>query len=192
VLQILQRNWQLRWTPELARFYESLEWHASDLEARYAESGHVDELVIHGDFYGANLILSGGAVVGVVDYDLAHWGARAMEVAEALIYFARELKVRFEHIVYSGLLDLGLIEQFLASYTVHVELSAAEVCALPHLIRTIWLCAALDPPLRTRISAEDAPNAMPEVLALADWAADHASEIAEMGLCFARARHQEA
>lgn len=182
ILNALQEAWKARWTPELDHLYQALCRHADDLRAQYKGFGHLRELVIHGDYYAENLILKGDAIAGVVDYDLAHWCARALELAEALIYFAREPKSRFKHIVYPGVLDLGLIEEFLASYSDLVDLSVAEVYALPNLIRTIWLCASLDPPLRPRISAETAPQAVPEVLALADWAMVHTSEIVDMGL----------
>jgi aminoglycoside phosphotransferase (APT) family kinase protein len=43
--------------------------------------------VIHGDFYGGNLIFRNHRIVAVVDYDLAHWCSPAMEVAEAIIAF---------------------------------------------------------------------------------------------------------
>jgi homoserine kinase type II len=189
ILDGLGEAWEGKRTPELDRLYRALQRHASDLVACYRGFGRLPELVIHGDFYAENLILQGDAIAGVVDYDLAHWCARTLELAEALIYFAREPKRRFQHIVYPGVLDLGLVERFLASYTEMVGLSVAEVRALPHLIRTIWLCASLDPPLRSRLSAEEAPQAVPEVLALADWAAAHVAEIVEMGLGFVFAEH---
>lgn len=180
----LQGAWEAGWTPGLDRLYQALCWHADDLRAQYKGFGHLRELIIHGDYYAENLILKGNAIAAVVDYDLAHWCARALELAEALIYFAREPTSRFRYIVYPGVLDLSLIGQFLASYSDLVDLSVAEVCALPHLIRVIWLCASLDPPLRSLISAEAALQAVPEVLALADWAVAHTSEIVEIGLGF--------
>ena len=36
---------------------------------------------------------------------------------------------------------------FLSAYQEVVPLAWSEIQALPDLIRTIWLCAALDPPL---------------------------------------------
>jgi Ser/Thr protein kinase RdoA (MazF antagonist) len=123
-----------------------------------------------------------------VDYDLAQWSARVLELAEALIYFARERKRRFKHVVYPGVLDLGLMERFLEDYAQVVDLTAAEVRALPHFIRTIWLCASLDPPLHAHLKAEEAPQAVPEVLALADWAMAHSAEIVEMGASFVYAK----
>jgi hypothetical protein len=102
---------------------------------------------------------------------------RAQEVAEAVIYFARERTARFRHIVYSSILDLGAVRRFLAAYTDAVRLSDAEIRALPHLIRTTWLCASLDPPLRPRLRLDTDLEALHEVLALADWAQAHTPDI---------------
>jgi Ser/Thr protein kinase RdoA (MazF antagonist) len=123
-----------------------------------------------------------------VDYDLAQWSPRVLELAEALIYFARERKRRFTHVVYPGVLDLGLMERFLENYAQVVDLTAGEVRALPHFIRAIWLCASLNPPLHAHLKAEKAPQAVPEVLALADWAVAHSAKIVETGASFVYAR----
>jgi Ser/Thr protein kinase RdoA (MazF antagonist) len=139
------------------------------------------ELVIHGDYYADNLIVREDRIAGVVDYDEAHWSWRALEVAEALIYFAREPERSLEHIVYTGPLELTAVEEFLSAYCATTQLSEAEIRALPHLVRTIWICAALNPPLRSRLSAEEAPRALLEVLSLADWAQSHTAQIVEIG-----------
>jgi Ser/Thr protein kinase RdoA (MazF antagonist) len=104
-----------------------------------------------------------------------------MEVAEALIYFAREAEKRLEHIVYSAALDLAVAKRFLAAYGTRVWLTDAELEALPHLVRTIWMCASLDPPLAPRPDVKAAPDVLSEVLYLADWAQLHAAELVEIG-----------
>jgi Ser/Thr protein kinase RdoA (MazF antagonist) len=175
------RAWRGDLTPQLARLCQALRGHALDLQARHSEFGHQPRLVIHGDFYAENLIMQGDVIVAVVDFDLARWSLRSLELAEALIYFAREATRRFQHIVYSGFLDLGLIDRFLRAYTEVIPLSDAELRALPHMIRTIWMCASLDPPLRSRVSLDQAADALPEVLALADWASMHAADITQIG-----------
>jgi Ser/Thr protein kinase RdoA (MazF antagonist) len=118
----------------------------------------------------------------VVDYDLANWAARAMEVAEAIIAFCTDPKLELEHIVYRGALDLALVKRFVTGYLEESLLSEAEIYALPDMIRTIWLCASLDPPLEPPLSCESAPRALPEILTLARWALVHASEIVELCL----------
>ena len=105
-----------------------------------------------------------------------------LELAEALIYFATERPGHLRHIVYSGILDLGVVRQFLAAYAETMSLSESEMQALPHWIRTIWLCASLNPPLEPPMSLEAAPQALPEVLALAGWAQAHGSDIVEIAL----------
>jgi Ser/Thr protein kinase RdoA (MazF antagonist) len=139
------------------------------------------ELVIHGDYYADNLIMRDDEVVGVVDYDQAQWSWRALEVAEALIFFAREPEERLQQIVYSGALDLEAVERFLAAYSRVIHLTDAEIMALPHFVRLIWMCAALDPPLRPHPTAKEAAQVVPEVLYLADWAQAHGAKIQEIG-----------
>jgi Ser/Thr protein kinase RdoA (MazF antagonist) len=177
IVSRLAREWQGSTNAQIASLSRLLLAHQADLEGCFGECGAWPELVIHGDYYAENLIVRGDAIVGVVDYDLAHWCWRALEVAEALIYFACEPEQRLEHIVYSGALDLGAVERFLVTYATVIRLLDAEVRALPHLVRTIWMCAALDPPLRPRPSAQAAPQVLPEVLDLADWAQAHAAEM---------------
>jgi hypothetical protein len=106
-----------------------------------------------------------------------------MEVAEAIIAFCTYASEDSRHIVYPGALDLKEVNRFLAAYLDEAYLSQAEVRALPDMIRTIWLCASLDPPLEPPLSRQTAPQALPEVLTLAEWAVANASRIVE--ICFA-------
>ena len=182
IVERLMQDWRGKLSARMATLCEALQSHVADVRARFCRVSGLPELVIHGDYYGENLILQGDVVAGVVDYDGAHWCTRAMEVAEALIYFGREPEIRFRHIVYPGVLDLDAIERFLAGYGGAATLSEAEILVLPDLMRTIWLCAALDPPMRSPMSAKEAPRALPEVLALADWARIRAADIIEIGL----------
>jgi len=179
----LRATWQLDQQSRLMQMLRELEAQAADLAAHLAGHEALPHLVIHGDYYAANLLFDGDCIVGVVDYDKARWRPRVLELAEALIYFAAERSGHFKHIVYSGTLDPGVVCQFLAAYCNEaVSLSEAEIQALPHWIRTIWLCASLDPPLQPLMSLEAAPQALPEVLALADWAQAHASDMVEIAL----------
>lgn len=182
----LSEAWGLDRKPDLAQMAGQLEAHALDLATRLAGHSVLPHLVIHGDYYGGNLLFDGDRIVGVVDYDKARWQPRVIELAEALIYFATERPGHLQHIVYSGTLDLGVVQQFLAAYNDMASLSEPEIHALPHWIRTIWLCASLNPPLEPLMSPEAAPQAAPEVLALADWAQAHASAIVEIGLAAQR------
>jgi homoserine kinase type II len=185
IVDRLAAAWHGRTSPQVDRLIGELTEHTRDLETCFAEFNRLPELVIHGDYYADNLILRDDVVVGVVDYDLAHWSSRAIELAEALIYFATERPGPLKYIVYAGVLDLAAVREFLAAYVDTTRLSRAETSALPHLIRAIWLCASLDPPLKPLLSLEAAPQALPEVLRLANWACEHASDIVEIGLALA-------
>lgn len=186
----LMKDWQGKLDARLGTLCEALQSHVADVGASLKRFSGLPELVIHGDYYAENLVLRDDVVTGVVDYDGAHWCSRAMEVAEALLYFGRESEIRFQHIVYPGVLDRGAIERFLAEYGKATTLSEPEIRALPHLMRAIWLCASLNPPLQGCLSAEDAAQALPEVLALAEWARANAKDIVEIGFA-ARTRGQQ-
>jgi homoserine kinase type II len=177
IVRALLESWGPAVGSELVQLVAELEGHVRDLESRYAAFGPLPELVIHGDYHGDNLVFQGDCIVAVLDYDLAHWCSRSMEVAEAIIAFCTDSEQGLKHIVYAGALDLELVRSFLAAYQAAGPLSQAEVHALPDMIRTIWLCASLDPPLEPLLSFEAAPRAMPEILALADWAVVNRSEL---------------
>jgi homoserine kinase type II len=182
VRRVLQ-SWQPSMQPELRSLTEQLEEHVQDIVLRDPRSGQLSELVIHGDYHGANLVLQEDSVVGVVDYDLAHWCTRVMEVAEAIIAFCTDPATELEHIVYTGVLDLEVVSRFVTAYLAVAPLSESEIRALPNMIRTIWLCASLDPPLEPPLNRSAAPKALPEILMLADWALDHGSEL--VAICLA-------
>ena len=178
----LTQAWQGHLTPEVEAVLTQLHRHAQELTRRFRAFEPLPELVIHGDYYAENLIFQGDTLVGVVDYDRARWAWRVEEVAEAVIYFAAARPGRLRHVVYPGVLDLTAVERFLTAYAQRTQLLESEVQALPHVIRTIWLCASLAPPLRPPLSPEEAPRVLPEVLILAEWAETHARDIVEAGL----------
>jgi Ser/Thr protein kinase RdoA (MazF antagonist) len=186
IIDRLLQAWHGRTPAHIDVLIEELAGHARDLTARFAKFGPLPRLIIHGDYYAGNLIFQGDAVAGVVDYDLAHWCFRATELAEAVIYFSTERPRRLKQIVYSGVLDLEMLKWFLGAYIGGASrLFESELRALPHLIRIIWLCASLDPPLGPPLNLEAAPRALPEILTLADWAEAHAEEIIQVGLALA-------
>jgi homoserine kinase type II len=188
----LLASWRQSIVPGLKPLMRRLEEHLQDLGHRYLAFTQLLELVIHGDYHGANLVFQEDRVVGVVDYDLAHWCSRAMEVAEATIAFCTDPGLGLQHIVYPGVLDLELVNGFLNAYQATVPLSEAEIAALPCMVRTIWLCASLDPPLEPALSLEAAPRALPEILALADWAAANEAELVRICVATRRNCREEA
>lgn len=181
VVEQLVADWRGRTSPALDKLLGKLRAHVEDLVFRFQECRQLPELVIHGDYYAENLIFQGHVVAGVVDYDLARWSWRATELAEALIYFAAERPGRLKYIVYPGVLNLSAAQRFLAAYQEMINLSNAEIHALPHLVRMIWLCASLDSSLGPRPNLEQAPQVLPEILLLAGWGQAHASDIVEIG-----------
>jgi homoserine kinase type II len=183
IVRRLLQSWQPSMQPELRTLTEQLEEHIQHIALRDRRLGQLSELVIHGDFHGANLLFQENRIVGVVDYDLAHWCTRAMEVAEAIIAFCTDPATMLEHIVYPGALDLEVVSRFVTAYLAVAPLSELEIRALPDMIRTIWLCASLDPPLEPPLSRSSAPKALPEILMLADWALEHGSEL--VAICLA-------
>lgn len=182
IINRLMNAWQGRTSPALDPLIENLWKHARDLTARFDEFEDLPELIVHGDYYAENLIFQGDEVGGVVDYDLARRSWRATELAEALIYFTAERPGKLEHIVYPGVLDLDEVYKFLVAYAQTARLWEPEIHVLPHLIRTIWLCASLEPPLKPPLRVEAAPQALPEVLTLAGWAETHTPDIVDAGL----------
>lgn len=182
IFERIMKNWGHQVDHRLNALLSELAAHTKDLMVQFSSFGALPKLIIHGDYHAENLILRDDKVVGVVDFDHAHRCFRAMELAEALIFFATERSQRFKHIVYSGFLNLDQVRRFVEIYCATVPLTKAEIQALPHLIRTVWLCAALDPPLQPLLSIENAPQALPEILILADWAGAHADDITGIGL----------
>jgi Ser/Thr protein kinase RdoA (MazF antagonist) len=81
--------------------------------------------------------------------------------------------------LYRGALDLTLFDRFVTAFQEEALLSEAGIHALPDMIRTIWLCASLDPPLEPAPSRLAAPQALPEILILADWALAHGPALVE-------------
>jgi homoserine kinase type II len=182
IVERLLEDWHGQTDENLGVLVAELAEHTDDLTARFEGFSALPELIIHGDYHAGNLIIQRDTVVGVVDFDLAHRCFRAMELAEALIFFTTERSKRLDHIVYSGFLDLKEVRRFIEIYSATTPMTTAEIQALPHLIRTIWLCAALDPPLQPLLSIDRAPQALPEVLILADWARAHADDIVGIGM----------
>lgn len=182
ILEGLTETWREHLAPEIRASLAELRRHARDLAHRFREFDPLPELVIHGDYYAENLIFRGDTLVGVVDYDRARWSWRIEELAEAVIYFTSERPGRLQHVVYPGVLDLDAVQRFLTAYVRRTGLRESEARALPHVIRTIWLCAALAPPLRPPLQPDEALYVLPEVLILAEWAETHAEEIVEAAL----------
>lgn len=79
--------------------------------------------VIHGDFYPSNVLMRSHRVTGIVDFEFAAAGYRAMDVAIGVYAFA------FGHP------DMGtLIERFTSGYLDRIALRREEIEAIPAMI----------------------------------------------------------
>lgn len=85
------------------------------------------EQIIHGDFFPSNVVMGGNVVSGVLDFEFASPGPRAMDLAVALWGFG------ISHWRSGG--DWPLVEVFATGYRRRVALSPVEIAALPDLIR---------------------------------------------------------
>jgi homoserine kinase type II len=93
----------------------------------------LDSLVIHGSFGPTALIFTGGEVVGVLDYDRATRELRALDLAYTLRALCRTRRSA-EGRSWTGL-DSQLCRTFLAGYREVERLPAAEVAAMPLVLR---------------------------------------------------------
>jgi len=181
ILTRLSEAWQLDRAPDLATIGQQLVTQVSDLAVCFARHGPLSCLVIHGDYYGGNLLFDGDRIVGVVDYDKISWQPRVTEVAEALIYFASPRPGHLQHVVYPGFLEWDPFERFLQSYARVISLSCNELQALPDYIWCIWFSVSLRRLLEKHPQRPaDALEALGEVLALANWARAHAGQMVEI------------
>ncbi len=175
----LTAAWELERDPDLTQIVRRLETHASDLTTRFANHGALPHLVIHGDYYAGNLLFVVDRIVGVVDYDKTRWQPRVVELAEALIYFASPRPGHLKHLVYPGFLRWEPFARFLHHYARATPLDENEALALPDYIRCIWLAISLQRLLEKDPRPTEAPEALREALALGDWAATNAPQMAK-------------
>jgi hypothetical protein len=189
-LDELIEAWELDEDAPLADTIEHLGSHAADLCTRFGGHGELPHLVIHGDFYGDNLIFEGDCIAGVVDYDKACWRPRVIELAEALIYFASPASGHLKHLAYPGFFEWEKFSLFLHDYARSVSsddgerifLCVNEVRALPDYIRCIWLSSSVRYLAEKDPRSADTQDALREVLALGDWAAANTERMIRTGL----------
>ncbi len=176
----LAETWQLDEEEGLARLHSKLGAEASDLARRFATHGSLSELLIHGDYYGDNLLFDGDRIVGVVDYDKACWQPRVVELAEALIYFASPRPGNLRHLVYPGVLQWEPFAGFLQAYARVTVPDETEGQVLPDYIRCIWLQVSLQRLWEQGRRPTTALEALEELLELAGWARANAATMIEV------------
>jgi hypothetical protein len=175
--------------------------YAVNLSERFYAHPGLPELIIHGDYYGQNLIFRDRKIVGVVDYDKASWQPRVAELAEALIFFSSTARGTFKHLVYPGFISWKRFSKFLRHYASAftaagrcfpravqsqeepiTPLQPNELQVLPDYINCIWLTVSLQRLLEKDDALTDFAEALNEVLALADWSAKNAQRMINTSL----------
>ncbi len=158
-----------------AEIIERLDFLLLNLKSSFSGHKELPYLVIHGDYYGGNLLFQRNRIVGVIDYDKARWAPRAAELAEAVIYFSAIRPGHLKHVVYSGFLDLSKFFHFINGYARELSrrrnnLRDEEIAALPAFIRCIWLTVSIEKLLEKDFSKLNLTEAVKEAISLGDWA----------------------
>jgi Ser/Thr protein kinase RdoA (MazF antagonist) len=105
--------------------------------------------VIHGDYTPANVVYSpAGEVVGVFDFDWAMLGARCLDVAYGLCFFATVPRQIDAGSIWSltdaAAFTIERCATFLRAYHGAWPLSALEREAIPHAFAALWLSKRLE------------------------------------------------
>lgn len=80
--------------------------------------------IVHGGFFGSNLLYDGERVSGVLDFKNAHPDFRAREFAHALMNISTDL----------GSMFWAISRAFVEGYAEHLRLSRAEIALLPRFV----------------------------------------------------------
>jgi len=83
--------------------------------------------IIHADFYPSNVLMRGNQVSGILDFEFASPGPRAMDVAIGLAAFGIS--------TWRAIKDLRIVEAFVTGYQRRIPLTSVEIEALPDLLR---------------------------------------------------------
>jgi Ser/Thr protein kinase RdoA (MazF antagonist) len=84
--------------------------------------------IIHGDFYPSNVLMASGRVSGILDFEFAGPGLRAMDLAVGLGAFAPTASS-------NGSDSRPIVERFAAGYRRWILPATAEIASLPTLLR---------------------------------------------------------
>jgi Ser/Thr protein kinase RdoA (MazF antagonist) len=84
--------------------------------------------VVHGDFFGDNVLYNGDAVSGVLDFKQAHPDYRAREFAITLMRMTNDWTALF----------WGTARPFVEGYSQFLRLSRAEIALLPRFMVEYW------------------------------------------------------
>ena|GEM_PF-1145365 len=105
--------------------------------------------IIHGDYTPANVVYSvDGEIAGIFDFDWSMRGARCLDVAYGLCFFATEPRDIETSNIWSltdaADLTVGRNARFLRAYHTTWPLTADEIDTIPHAFCSLWLSKRLE------------------------------------------------
>jgi len=105
--------------------------------------------IIHGDYTPANVVYSpDGEIVGIFDFDWSMRGARCLDVAYGLCFFATEPRDIDASNIWSltdaAHFNVERCALFLRAYHNAWPLTTDEINAIPHAFCSLWLSKRLD------------------------------------------------
>ena len=105
--------------------------------------------VIHGDYTPANVVYSPqGDIAGIFDFDWAMRGARCLDVAYGLCFFATEPRSLDSSSIWSltdaADLTVERCATFLSAYHAAWPLTRSEIETIPHAFCSLWLSKRLE------------------------------------------------
>ena len=135
--------------------------------------GALPQQLIHSDFGRSNVLMTGGRVTGILDFEFAAPDLRALDFAIGLYHCACTTSGRFA-------VRWELVDAFAAGYGARVRLDRAEVDALPTLLRVRRVASILHRLGRHRAGLADkaaVEEQLGDTLLLHRWLLDHDTEL---------------
>lgn len=152
----------------LHRLLNHLIEHAPELYARLPHQ------IIHADFYPSNVLMCGSRVSGILDFEFASPGPRAMDVAIGLGAFGISMRQPDN--------DWKLLDAFAAGYRRRIALTAPEIDALPDLLRlreATSLAHWVERHGRGLTTEHDIVRRVERLLDVSQWMTEHGDNLIE-------------
>jgi len=130
---------------------DSLAEEARKLNALLTDDAYASlpQLVVHNDFGPQNLICSGNAVVGVLDFDFMAWDARVVDLAMALTWFGEDPTMAPPYTTFQGdrtrTLNKDWSRAIFRGYrdALDAPLTGDEIRVLPYMLRACAMSLAI-------------------------------------------------
>lgn len=137
--------------------------------------------VLHGGCRRGSLLFTGSTITGLLDFDSARFGPRALDVATA-VHDVSKVYTESGRPDHKVVLDLDRIRIFLAAYRESGDLSAAEAEAIPVLIAAKRIKRALGRAARMAGAShtDDDTDKIRLEFARLTWLDDHATELSHI------------